>query len=123
MERKLLRISYPENARPHEKAIIALSYQDARDRVERAASDKDNPEALAELLTSAKTSGDAQLAEAAFHVATLRGNRRVADSYLAKRPKVQARWESYVEARNEANSLGDLVNASVAPPRPQEFGR
>jgi hypothetical protein len=123
MERKLLGISYPENARPHEKAIIALSYRDARDRVERAASDKTNPEALVELLTSAETSGDTQLAEAAFHVATVRGNRSVADSYLAKRPKVQSRWESYVEARKEAESLGGLVNASVTPPRPQELGR
>jgi len=86
MERKLLGISYLEGARSHEKAIIAMSYRDARERVERAALDKENPEALAELLTSAERSGDAQLAEVAFHVATVRGNRRVADTYLATRP-------------------------------------
>jgi hypothetical protein len=123
MERKLLGISYPDNARPHEKAIIAMSYRDARDRVERAASDRENPDALAEILTSAERSGDVQLAEAVFHVATLRGDRSVADSYLASRPAVKRRWESYVEARTEAASLGSLVEASVAPPRPQELGR
>src|SRR5215203_3685242 len=36
-ERKVLGISYPEGAKAHEKAIIAMSYRDARDRAERAA--------------------------------------------------------------------------------------
>ncbi len=49
-ERKVLGISYPERASAHEKALIALSYRDARDRAERAAADTDNPDALAEIM-------------------------------------------------------------------------
>jgi hypothetical protein len=71
-ERKLLGISYPERANAHEKAILAMSYRDARDRAERAASDRENADALAELLERAETSGDEQLSEAIFHVATMR---------------------------------------------------
>ena len=118
-ERKVLGISYPERASAHEKALIALSYRNARDRAERAASDRQNTDALAELLDRAETSGDAQLAEATYHVATLRGARSVADAYLADRPAARRRWEAYVEARQEADPLS--VNALVgvvAPPTP-----
>jgi hypothetical protein len=122
-ERKVLGISYPERASAHEKALIALSYRDARDRAERAASDGQNTDALAELLERAETSGDAQLAEAAYHVATLRGSRPIADAYLADRPAARRQWEAYVEARQEADSL--TVNALagvVGPQRPSELG-
>jgi hypothetical protein len=115
-ERSLLGISYPEYAKAHEKAIIAMTYRDARDRAERAASDRENTEALADMLDRAEKSGDAQLAEAVFHVATTRGARNVADRYLEGRPGMQRRWESYVAARREAESIRGLLIA-VMPPR------
>ena len=118
-ERKLLGISYPEGAKAHEKAIIAMSYRDARDRAERAASNlKDDSEALVDLLDRAQKSGDAQLAEAVFHVATVRGDRRVADAYLAERPAVRMQWESYVAARKEAESITGFVGMATPPRTP-----
>jgi hypothetical protein len=114
-ERKLLGISYPERASAHEKAIIAMSYRDARDRAERAAGDRENADALAELLERAETSGDEQLAEAIFHVATMRADRRVADAYLAGRPVMQGRWERYVGLRREADSFAGLLSAAMPP--------
>ncbi len=114
-ERKVLGISYPERASAHERAIIAMSYRDARDRAERAAGDRENTEALSELLERAETSGDEQLAEAVFHVATVRGDRRVADTYLEGRPVMQGRWERYVQLRREADSFASLLGAAMAP--------
>jgi hypothetical protein len=114
-ERKLLGISYPERASAHQKAMIAMSYRDARDRAERAAGDRDNTDALAELLERAEVCGDALLAEAIFHVTTTRGDRRVAEAYLAGRPVMQGRWERYVELRREADSFGGLLSAAMSP--------
>jgi hypothetical protein len=53
-ESKVFAISYPERATASEKALIALSYRDARDRAERAASDRENPDALEDLLDRAE---------------------------------------------------------------------
>jgi len=103
--------------------MIELSYRDARDRAERAAADRDSPDALEDLLDRAEKTGDAQLAEAAYHVATLRGTRHVANAYLAERPTARNRWEDYVEARQEADPLNMNVLASVVgPQRPPELG-
>jgi hypothetical protein len=118
-------ISYAERASTSEKALIALSYRDARDaryRAERAAADRENQGALKDLLDRAEKTGDAQLAEAAYHVATLRGARRVTDAYLADRPTARRRWDSYVEARQEADprNVGVLASA-VWPQRPPEL--
>jgi hypothetical protein len=121
-ESKVFAISYPERASASEKALIALSYRDARDRAERAAADRENQDALEDLLDRAEKTGDAQLAEAAYHVATLRGARRVADAYLAERPTARRRWESYVEARQEADPRNlDVLASVVGPQRPPEL--
>jgi hypothetical protein len=121
-ESKVFAISYPERATASEKAIIALSYRDARDRAERAAEDRENPDALVDLLDRAEKSGDAQLAEAAYHVATLRGARHIAEAYLADRPTAKRRWESYVEARQEADPRNlDVLASVVGPRRPPEL--
>jgi hypothetical protein len=105
-ERKVLSISYPERASAHEKALIAMSYRDARRQAESA-------ESLSDLLDQAEKSGDAQLAEAVYHAATLKGNRAVADRYLESRPTARRRWENYVEARREAESVGNLLHRGL----------
>ena len=70
----------------------------------------------------AEKPGDTQLAEAAYHVATLRGTRHVADAYLAERPTARRRWESYVEARWEADPRNlDVLASVVGPQRPPEL--
>jgi hypothetical protein len=122
-ESKVFAISYPERATASEKAMIALSYRDARDRAEHAAADRDDPDALADLLDRAEKTGDTQLAEAAYHIAALRGARSVADAYLADRPTARRRWESYVEARQEADPRNvDVLASVVGPRRPPELG-
>ena len=122
-ESRVFSISFPERATASEKALICLSYRDARDRVERAAENRENSDALEDLLDRAEKTGDTQLAEAAYHIATLRGARRVADAYLADRPTARRRWESYAEARQEADprNLGVLTSV-VGPRRPAELG-
>jgi hypothetical protein len=49
-KRRVFAISYPERASASEKAVIAMSYRDGFDRAERAASDRENPDARADLL-------------------------------------------------------------------------
>ena len=122
-ESKVFAISYPERATASEMAMIALSYRDARDRAECAAADRDESAALGDLLNRAQKTGDTQLAEAAYHVATLRGGTaRVADAYLAERATARRRWESYVEARQEADPLNmDVLASVVGPQRPPEL--
>ena len=71
----------------------------------------------------AEKTGDAQLAEAAYHTATLRGARHVANAYLAERPTAQRRWEAYVEVRQGADPLNmDVLASVVGPQRPPELG-
>jgi hypothetical protein len=113
-ERKVLSIAFPERASASERAMIAMSYRDALDRAERAASDRDNPDALSELLDRAEKSGDDQLTRAIYHLATLRGNRVVAEAYLESRPKERQWWERYVEARREAQGLTSLLHRGLA---------
>jgi len=122
-ESKVFAISYPERATPSEKALIALCYRDARDRAERAAVDRENQDALENLLDRAEKTEDTQLAEATYHVATLRGARSVAEAYLADRPTARRRWKSYVEARQEADPRNvDVLASFVGPRRPPELG-
>ncbi len=59
-------------------------------------------------LERAERTGDPELAAAVYHVATERGERSVADAYLETRPKERQRWEEYVEAHTESQSLDRL---------------
>jgi hypothetical protein len=126
-ERRVLGIPYPGNARPHERAIIAMSYRDALERAERAASDTGNPDALAGLLGGAESAGDELQAVAAYHVATVGGRRDVADAYLGERPAARAHWEGYVEARGAdagsapVRALIGTAAEQVPPARPPEL--
>lgn len=126
-ERKVLGIPYPERSSASERAMIALSYRDALDRAERAASDREDLGALLDLLERAEVSGDSLLARAVYHTATRRGVRQVADAYLASRPTEQARWERYMQVRNEARYSGGLEGLvlagaeSVRPAKPAEL--
>ena len=59
---------------------------------------------------------DPELAGPVYHVATERGERSVADSYLEKRPAEKRRGEEYVAARQEASSLGRMFAEASQPP-------
>ena len=68
---------------------------------------------LERLLERAERTGDPELAAAVYHVATERGERSVADSYLERRPNEKRRWEEYVETMRESQSLGRLFGRMV----------
>jgi hypothetical protein len=147
LEGGVMGISYPYSASDADKELIRMSYRDAYDRAERIAGEAlesntyDNLEAL---LERAERSGDSRLAEAVYHVATEKGIRSVADSYLSSRPTERKRWEEYTSARLEAESVENLLfgahaqgpmksrrswtatnpRATTRPPAPREgFGR
>ena len=130
LERGVMGIRYPLHASDGDKELARMSYRDAYDRAERAASDAirgNDLEKLSGLLERAERSGDPHLADAVYHVSTERGLRGVADSYLEKRPAERKRWEDYAEARREADASADPLNRILAggdhgPMRPAELG-
>ena len=58
----------------------------------------------------AERTGDPELADAVYHVATERGERSVADAYLEKRPKAKRRWEEFVAASQEVSQSRDIMH-------------
>lgn len=125
LERDVMGIRYPLGTSDAEKETIRMSYRDAYDRAYYAGFDDpaEQQEELATLLERAERSGDRQLADAVYHVATERGVRKVADSYLSGRPEEAKRWEAYTTARIEAESDENLLFGARAsgPARPAEL--
>ena len=70
-------------------------------------------EELERLLERAERTGDPELAAAVYHVATERGERSVADAYLETRRNEKRRWEEYVEAMRETQSLERLFDRAI----------
>ncbi len=130
LERGVMGIRYPMHASAGDKELARMSYRDAYDRADRLASKalrENDPDKLSALLERAERSGDSRLAEAVYHVATERGLRGVADSYLEGRPAERGRWEKYVEARREAEAGNPVDRAllgtgQVGPMLPSELG-
>jgi hypothetical protein len=124
LERGVMGIRYPYGLSEAEEELVRMSYRDAYDRAERAASagDADNG-VLSTLLERAERSGDPRLAEAVYHVATERGLRGVADSYLEGRPAEKKKWEEYAAARQEAGSAERLLfgTGDHGPIKPAEL--
>jgi hypothetical protein len=125
LDRGVMGLRYPMHASDGDKELARMSYRDAYDRAERAASadDTDNV-ALSTLLERAERSGDPRLAEAVYHVATERGLCGVADSYLEARPNEKKRWEDYAAARQEAESVERILfgTGDHGPIKPAELG-
>jgi hypothetical protein len=109
LERGVMGIRYPYGLSEAEEELVRMSYRDAYDRAERAVSDTADNEALSTLLERAERRGDPRLAEAVYHVATERGLRGVADTYLEGRPAEKKKWEEYVAARQEAESAERIL--------------
>jgi hypothetical protein len=115
LEKRVMGIRYPGAILDGEKELVHMSYRDAYDRAERAVSRSEaGDEHLAALLERAERSGDPVLADAVYHVATERGLRGVADSYLASRPEQQKAWEKYTAARGEADDVGRQVGHALS---------
>jgi hypothetical protein len=119
-EKALFQPSYPYGAGEVEMAQLRALRRSAYDAVyDRTApafesgdpeSIRHTREELERLLQRAERTGDVELAAAVYHVATERGERSVADAYLETRPKERQRWEEYVAAKTEAQSLGRLLD-------------
>ncbi len=116
-EKALFATPYPYAASDVEKAQIRALRRAAYDSVYQSLQSLgpggEAREHLERLLERAERTQDPELAAAVYHVATERGERSVANSYLEKRPKEKQRWEEYVEARTEAESLEGLFERAV----------
>lgn len=108
-ERAVFEHRYPYGISDAEKAQLRAARRGAHDSVYGSVSSVQGPgraqEELTRLLDRAERSGDPELADAVYHVATERGERTVAGSYLQTRPGERKRWEGCVAARKEADSL------------------
>lgn len=128
-EKALFQSSYPYGASEVEEAQLRALRRSAYDAVH----DRTTPgfesgdpkgvryarEELERLLQRAERTGDPELAAAVYHVATERGERSVADAYLETRPNEKRRWEEYVAAMTETQSLdrifGRAITAKLSP--------
>jgi hypothetical protein len=97
-----------------EQAQIRALRRGAYDSVYSSIAFSEDPEYVNEeldrLLTRAERTGDPELADAVYHVATERGVRGVADAYLERRPQAKRRWEEFVAASQEASQSGDIMH-------------
>ena len=133
-EKALFQSSYPYGASEVEMAQLRALRRSAYDAVyDRTAPAFESGELeavryareeLERLLERAERTGDPELAAAVYHVATERGERSVADSYLERRPNEKRRWEDYVAAMRENQSLDRLfdraITAKLSPAREEQ---
>jgi DNA-nicking Smr family endonuclease len=104
-EKALFETPYPKHTDDVEKAQIRALRWGAYDGVYNSLyllEPEQAREELDRLLTRAERTGDVELADAIYHVATERGERSVADAYLERRPNQKRRWEEFVAASQEA---------------------
>jgi hypothetical protein len=120
-ERALFETPYPYAASDVEQAQIRALRRGAYESVYNSIASNPHPEHVNEeldrLLARAERTGDPELADAGYHVATERGVRRVADAYLEKRPRAKRRWEEFVAAQTEASELrgmGHILERGLA---------
>ena len=109
-EKAVFEAPYPRSATEEEKVTIRAArraaYEGARSSALAPSEDpQHSTKQLERLLERAERTQDPELADAVYHVATEQGIRGVADAYLGRRPKAKRRWEEYVAARTEAESL------------------
>ena len=116
-ERALFAPEYPLSATAEDKRQIRAARRSAYNDVYRSVAHSESPaetdEELERLLQRAERTQDPELAEAVYHVATEKGVRKVADAYLEKRPQERRRWEEYVAARQEAESVERLFERAM----------
>ena len=115
-------IKYPKQMLEADQEIARMSYRDAYDRAERAATKlRKEPTAMSDLLERADLSGDDLLAQAIHHVAARKGLRDVNEAYLRNRPTEAATYQKLVDANREANSADSQLYGWVAPRKPPEL--
>ena len=104
-EKALFETPYPVAADDLEKAQIRALRRGAYDGVYHSLyflGPEEAREELDRLLTRPERTGDPELADAVYHIATERGERSVADAYLERRPNQKRRWEAFVAANQDA---------------------
>ena len=113
-EKALFETPYPYAASDVEQAQIRALRRGAYESVYNSIAFAQDPEhvdeELGRFLTRAERTGDPELADAVYHVATEKGIRKVADAYLDKRPQARTRWEEFVAASQEVAQSGDIMH-------------
>ncbi len=118
----LMGIKYPKQMLEADQEIARMSYRDAYDRAERAATKlRKEPTAMSDLLERADLSGDDLLAQAIHHVAARKGLRDVNEAYLRNRPTEAATYQKLVDANREANSAAGQMYGWIKPAKPPEL--
>jgi hypothetical protein len=113
-EKALFETPYPYAASDVEQAQIRALRRSAYEGVYNSIALVPDPEYVNEeldrLLTRAERTGDPELADAVYQVATEKGVREVADAYLEKRPQAKRRWEEFVAASQEVSQSRDIMH-------------
>jgi hypothetical protein len=113
-EKALFEAPYPYAASDVEQAQIRALRRGAYEGVYSSIALVPDPEYVNEeldrLLTRAERTGDPELADAVYQVATEKGVREVADAYLEKRPQAKRRWEEFVAASQEVSQSRDIMH-------------
>ncbi len=119
-QKTVMGIKYPKMMLESDKEIGRMSYRDAFDRAEKAATKlRKEPTAMTDLLERAEMSGDPLLANAVFHVAARKGLHDVAESYLRSRPDEERDWRKLSDAKAEAG--GNQLYGWIPPRKPPEL--
>ncbi len=105
-----------------DEALDAFIYRDALDRASKTRDQRD----LSEMLARAEISGDTPLARAVLYRGYERQNEHLVGSYLEKYPDERPKWDAFMDAAQEHNTLEKFgVSAVVGvpePDKPQEIG-
>jgi hypothetical protein len=119
----VMSIKYPKMMLQADHEHARVSYRDAYDRAERAASRlRKDPTAMMDLLERADLSGDDLLAQAVHHIAARRGLRDVSAAYLSTRPTETRAYQKLVDANQEAASASNQLFGWQPPRKPPELG-
>ncbi len=118
--KQVMGIKYPKMMLQADHEHARVSYRDAYDRAERAASRlRKDPAAMADLLERADLSGDDLLAQACHHIATKKGLRAVSEAYLRNRPSEAATFQKLSDAQDAAN--GSQLYGWIPPRKPPDL--
>jgi hypothetical protein len=105
-----------------DKALQLMAYRDALDRTSRTTDTR----TLSDMLARAEIVGDMPLARAVLYRGYELQNEHLVGSYLEKYPDERPKWDAFMGAAQEHNTLETLGISAVAgvpePERPRELG-
>ncbi len=120
LEKKRKAVLGPPHISGADKASLAISYRDALDRVSSITESK----VLTEKLQRAENTGDDVLARAILARGYELRDESVVGSYLEKYPNDLERWNRFMDAAQEYNTLDEQnrMFGDLGPEKPRELG-